>query len=56
MPEFVYEDTRGKIIDAKIAPNVEYYFWQFHEGDKISTLGVMHSCLIYQSFLKRRGD
>ena len=40
VPEFVYEDTRGKIIDAKIAPNVESYFWQFHEGDKIFLLDL----------------
>jgi len=56
VPEFVYADTRDKIIGAKIAPNVEPYFWQFHEGDKILTLGAMHSCLIYGSFLKTRGD
>jgi len=56
VPEFVYEDTRGKVVDGKIAPNVESYFWQFHEGDIILTLGVMYSCLIYESFLKKRGD
>jgi hypothetical protein len=56
VPEFVYADARDKIIGAKIAANVESYFWQFHEGDKISNLGIMHSFLIYRSFLKRRGD